>query len=95
MMVEHRSCGQQAQQADLEKVPRVARKSLVDGLDIQRFFGASPRIKASIDPPLNTYKGMPAKKPQSRDINLPHEIIEAILSHLPTFDLIVATGASE
>jgi hypothetical protein len=29
------------------------------------------------------------------DLNLPHEVLEAILSHLPTLDLIVATGVNK
>jgi hypothetical protein len=87
---------QQAQKPDPDKVSRVARKSPVDGLDMQRFFGASSRPKPTIDLPQRSRKEGPAVKPRSTvasdDLGLPHELVEAILSHLPIFDLIGATG---
>jgi hypothetical protein len=86
----------QAQHTDPDKVSRVVRKSPVDGRDMQRFFGTYLRPKAFIDLPPKICKEGPAVKPRSvvgsDDLGLPHEIIEAILSHLPIFDLIVATG---
>jgi hypothetical protein len=85
---------QQAKPIDPDKVSRVARKSPVDGLDMQRFFGTYLRPKALIDLPPKICKEGTAVKPRSMvasdDLGLPREIIEAILSHLPIFDLIVA-----
>lgn len=87
---------QQAKQIDPDKVSRVVRKSPVDGRDMQRFFGTFLRPKAVIDLPPKICKEGPAVKPRrmdaSDDLDLPHEIMEAILSHLPIFDLISATG---
>jgi hypothetical protein len=37
----------------------------------------------------------PRKMSVGGDLNLPHEVLEAILSHLPTLDLIVATGVNK
>jgi len=86
---------QQTKQIDPD-ISRVARKSPVDGHDMQRFFGTYLRPKAFIDLPPKVCKEGPAPKPRStvasHDLGLPHEVVEAILSHLPTFDLIVATG---
>jgi hypothetical protein len=63
---------------------------------MQRFFGTALRPKAFIDLPPKLCKEGPAVKPRimvsSDDLGLPHEIVEAILSHLPILDLIVATG---
>ena len=36
----------------------------------------------------------PRKTAVNGDLNLPHELLETILSHLPTLDLIVATGVN-
>jgi hypothetical protein len=87
---------QQAKQTNPDKVSRVVRKSPVDGLDMQRFFGTYLRHKSFIDLPPKICREGPAVKPRSMvasdDLGLPHEIVEAILSHLPVFDLIVATG---
>jgi len=93
-MASHHISDQQTKQVDPD-VSRVARKSPVDGHDMQRFFGTYLRPKAFIDLPPKIRKEGPAPKPRSmvasHDLGLPHEVVEAILSHLPTFDLIVAT----
>jgi hypothetical protein len=87
---------QQAKPIDPAKVSRVVRKSPVDGLDMQRFFGTYLRPKALIDLPQKICKEGLAPKPRSTvasdDLGLPHEVVEAILSHLPIFNLITATG---
>jgi hypothetical protein len=89
---------QRAKQIALDKVSRIARKSPIDGLDMQCFFGVSIRPKATIDLLSKTDERKPAKKPHttgtSRVTNLPNEVLENMLSHLPIFDLIVATGVS-
>jgi hypothetical protein len=81
---------------DPDKVSRVARKSPVSGFDMQRFFGTHLRPKIFVDLPQRSCKEGLAVKPRStgasNDLGLPHELVEAILSHLPIFDLIVATG---
>lgn len=81
---------------DPDKVSRVARKSPVNGFDMQRFFGTHLRPEIFVDLPQKICKEGPAVKPRStgasNDLGLPHELVEAILSHLPIFDLIVATG---
>ena len=95
-MVTQRIPDQQAKPIDPAKVSRVVRKSPVDGFDMQRFFGTYLRPKAFIDLPQKICKEGPAPKPRSTvasdDLGLPHEVVEAILSHLPIFDLITATG---
>ena len=89
---------QRAKQIALDKVSRIARKSPIDGLDMRCFFGVSTRPKATIDLLSKTDERKPAKKLRttgtSRVTNLPNEVLESILSHLPIFDLIVATGVS-
>jgi hypothetical protein len=89
---------QRAKQIVLDKVSRIARKSPIDGLDMRCFFGVSTRPKATIDLLSKTDERKPAKKPRttgtSRVTNLPNEVLENMLSHLPIFDLIVATGVS-
>jgi hypothetical protein len=81
---------------DPDKVLRVVRKSPVDGLAMQRFFGTHLRPKKWIELPQKRFKEGPVPKPRSTvpsdDLDLPHELVEAILSHLPIFDLIGATG---
>jgi hypothetical protein len=81
---------------DPDKVLRVVRKSPVDGLAMQRFFGTYLRPKKWIELPQKRFKEGPVPKPRSTvpsdDLDLPHELVEAILSHLPIFDLIGATG---
>lgn len=95
-MVTQRIPDQQAKPIDPAKVSRVVRKSPVDGFDMQRFFGTYLRPKAFIDLPQKICKEGPAPKPRSTvasdDLGLPHEVVEAILSHLPIFNLITATG---
>jgi len=63
---------------------------------MQRFFGTHLRPKKWIELPQKRFKEGPVPKPRSTvpsdDLDLPHELVEAILSHLPIFDLIGATG---
>lgn len=89
---------QYARQIALDRMSCTVEKSPVSGLDMQRFFGASLRPKASIDLPPRVYKGKISTFSHttgtSREITLPHEVLENILSRLPIFDLVVATGVS-
>jgi hypothetical protein len=69
-------------------------KSPVSGLDMQSFFGTSLRPKASIDLLPKPTKTGTSTTPREIEITLPHEVLENILSHLSTFNLIMATGVS-
>jgi hypothetical protein len=86
---------QQAQKPDSNKVSRVVRKGPVNGFDMQRFFGTYLRPKEFIDLPQRSCKegsSVKSRRTASEDFGLPHELVEAILSHLPIYDLIGATG---
>ena len=89
---------QRAKQIALDKVSRVVRKSAVNGLDMQHFFGTSLRPNAVIDLPHKICVEGPATETltieANSDLGLPHELLEAILSHLPVLDLIIATGVN-
>jgi hypothetical protein len=69
-------------------------KSPVSGLDMQSFFGTSLRPKALIDLLPKPTKIRTSATPREIEITLPHEVLKNILSHLSTFDLIMATGVN-
>jgi hypothetical protein len=64
-MAWQRNPDQQEKQIDSEKVSRVARKSSVDGLDMQRFLETYLRPKAFIDLLPKICKKRPALMPRS------------------------------
>jgi hypothetical protein len=115
-----------AEDAGLERVGRMKRKSPVSGVDMEFFFGKPLRGKARINrqrrtcryedegededdhsdgdddddeweemtTPMEVLAHRPRKTPVGGDLGLPLELLEIILSHLPTLDLVVATGVN-